>query len=135
MKLPCEIVVRDVLPVVRAVVVKELAEKYDFTQEEIASKLGITQAAVSYYLGAKRGYKTRLLKEAKSIEEAGHKIAEGVARGTITQMEIIENICKMCKTLRARDIVCEIHENLFPSLKGETCKLCTELPRKYPSSK
>jgi predicted transcriptional regulator len=132
LKLPCEIVVRDVLPVVRSIVVKELAEKYNFTQEEIASKLGITQASVSYYLSAKRGYKTNLVKEAKLMEDVGHRIARGVAKGNITQMEIIENICRMCRTFRSRDIVCEIHESLFPSLKGEVCKVCVEPSKKRP---
>jgi len=130
LKLPCEIVVRDVLPEVRSIIVKELAEKYDFTQEEIASKLGITQASVSYYLGSKRGYKTNLVKKAKLMESVGHRIARGVAKGNMTQMEIIENICAMCRTFRSRDIVCEIHETLFPSLKGEVCKVCAEPSKK-----
>jgi len=36
-------------------VAKELMETYSFSQNEVAEKLGITQAAVSHYINSKRG--------------------------------------------------------------------------------
>ena len=47
MKPSCEVVVKYVLPVFRAMVAKELIVKYKLSQNEVAQKLGITQAAVS----------------------------------------------------------------------------------------
>ena len=50
MKCPCEIIVWDVLPCIRAALAAELVEK-GLSQNEISKMLGITQAAVSQYRG------------------------------------------------------------------------------------
>ncbi len=55
MSFSCESVARNVLPLYRAYVAKELVEKYGFTQVSAAKKLGTTQPAISQYLSSKRG--------------------------------------------------------------------------------
>ena len=50
MSLPCETVVRYVLPAFRSLVAKKLLEEYNFTQLEAARALGTTQAAISQYV-------------------------------------------------------------------------------------
>jgi len=46
LKPPCEIIVRYLLPTLRAMIAGELSEKYGFKQEESARKLGIAQSAI-----------------------------------------------------------------------------------------
>ena len=48
--LPSELVVDRFLPTVRAMLAERLAER-GMTQQEIAAHLGVTQAAVSKYVG------------------------------------------------------------------------------------
>jgi len=57
MKTPCEEVIKEVIPTIRALIAKDLCLKYGFTQIEAAKKLGITQAAISQYISLKRGGK------------------------------------------------------------------------------
>jgi len=54
--------VRNILPALRALLVKELISNYSKTQMEVAKILGITQASINYYLYGKRASKiTRAL--------------------------------------------------------------------------
>ena len=55
MKIPCEIVVWYVLPMIRREVSKELVHTHGMTQAEVARRFGVTDAAISQYLKKKRG--------------------------------------------------------------------------------
>ena len=65
MKTPCEIIVWQILPVIRKEFAKSLIENHKLTQRKVAEKLGITEAAVSRYLSKKRGDKEVIDKERK----------------------------------------------------------------------
>ena len=65
MRPPCELVVRYILPTFRSLIAKELVEKYHFSQNDAAKKLGTTQAAISHYLSSKRGHKR--MKELETV--------------------------------------------------------------------
>ena len=71
MRFPCEDLVKYVIPAIRAIIVKELNQKYEKNQIEIANLLSITQPSVSYYLRGERGERG-----AKIIEKTStyHKI-------------------------------------------------------------
>lgn len=51
---PCEVAVKDVIPVIKAILVSELFAK-NYTQREIAEILNISIAEVNYLLKGKRG--------------------------------------------------------------------------------
>lgn len=98
MKPPCEVVVKDVLPAIRAMLVKELIEHHHLSQVEVASKLGITQPAVSQYLRMLRGAgRDRIL--LKNIEKYVQMLADDLARGKLKQKQIIERYCLICRAV------------------------------------
>jgi|YelNatPaOPRAMG01_1025707.scaffolds.fasta_scaffold05268_2 predicted transcriptional regulator len=99
LSLKCENFVKKFLPTFRSLIVKELIEKYKFSQVEAAAKLGVTQAAISQYFHSKRGMKKikefEKLEEFKSmIEETARKIAENEVS------EVNAEFCKFCKALK-----------------------------------
>ena len=57
------------MPAIRAAVAEELSNEYNYTQEEIASSLGIVQVAVSKYLNKK--YSSKIAKLKNYIKEKG----------------------------------------------------------------
>jgi len=129
MKPPCEIVVKHLLPALRAMIAKELTEKYGFKQEESARKLGITQSAISYYLsgsrGARnaRGYRVIALKRNPQVKAAVKEIAKATAGDGTTTVQTIQKLCKTCIILRSGEDLCKMHMETLPSI-GETCNLC-----------
>jgi len=71
------------LPAIRAAVAEELSNKYDYTQEEIASALGIVQVAVSKYLNKK--YSNKIAKLKNYIKEKG--LADDIVKSIIDKQE------------------------------------------------
>ncbi len=55
MKVPCELIIWDILPAIRREFARILVEDFNLTQRETAKKLGVTESAVSQYMKFKRG--------------------------------------------------------------------------------
>jgi hypothetical protein len=98
----CEYIARHFLPLYRAFVAKELIEKYGYTQEQAAEKLGTTQPAISQYLSAKRGRKGNSnYDEVEPLVKAlAAEAAESVAKTKMTPEEFSDSFCDLCKKLR-----------------------------------
>ncbi|MFW6122173.1 MAG: transcriptional regulator [Petrotogales bacterium] len=100
MKTPCEVIVWNVVPIIRKEFAKDLIENHGLTQKETANKLGITEAAVSRYISGKRGALEltdgKILKE---IKESTKRIVkeDGLA--------VIEETCRICRLLKSREFV------------------------------
>jgi len=88
-----------------------------------AKKLSTTQAAISQYLGSKRG--DRMLKELESmpeIESTASKMAEGIATGKFSPIEAIVTFCKLCTVIRMEESICSLHRGLSSIPSG--CSIC-----------
>lgn len=126
---PCELVVRYVLPAFRSLVAKELIEKYDFSQVAVAEKLGMTQAAISYYLYSKRGDKRiRQLETVTLVQSTASEVAQGIVNKKISAIDAMLIFCKLCVALRTQDIICDLHRD-FISLP-EPCDMCPDVSKK-----
>ncbi len=123
MTLPCEFVVRSVLPAMRALVARELRDSYQLKQEEIASLLGITQSAVSQYVRRVRG-------RAVEIEEIGEvqglvkNLAQGLAEASLTTRQVNQRYCEACQIIREKRVLCRLHKRIDPTFNVENCELC-----------
>jgi predicted transcriptional regulator len=105
MKMYCETVAQVVLPTIRALVAKELMEKYNFTQQGVASKLGLTQSAVSQYMRNLRGSKIKILESDKKISRQIEKFAGRIASGELDSSDNLVHFCNICKNIRKRNIL------------------------------
>jgi hypothetical protein len=125
MRPPCELIVKYLLPAFRSLIAKELTEKYNFTQMEAAKKLGTTQAAISQYLGSKRGEK--YIKEVKKLPEAKkliEDIARSIAEEKATATQTMQEFCQLCKNLRHEKALCKLHREI--ATLPEICEICPE---------
>jgi hypothetical protein len=122
MKPFCEIIVTDILPAIRAVVAKDLVEKYGLNQTEISKRLGITQPAVSQYKSELRGHGVKILQSNKEIMNSIKDLSRKIASDEINSKEIHQNFCKICLEIRKEKIICRLHANASPSLAY--CDLC-----------
>jgi predicted transcriptional regulator len=115
--------VRSVLPAFRSLVAKRLIEKYRFSQVAAAEKLGTTQASISHYLYSKRGdKKLKQLEDSPSVRGIADEIAEGIAAEKLSPFDAMLQFCKLCRTLRTGDIVCDWHKNFLAV--PEACDVC-----------
>jgi len=124
---PCEITVRALLPALRTLVAKDLAENYGWTQTKIAKRLGVTQAAVS-------GYLTQDV-ESTALPPFNIEELRGIAKGLtneiamkrLTHVDLINNICEICLSLRRGGTICHVHKIKVAELEEERCTICMQL--------
>ena len=100
-KSPCEMVIWDVLPSIRAAIAEELVKR-DLPQKEISRLLGITPPAVSQYVSKKRGYNIEFGEE---IKLSLSQLADDLVDKKISNP--VERICEICRMLREDDEMCK----------------------------
>jgi len=103
MKTPCEIIVWNIVPIIRKEFAIKLIQDHGLTQRNAAKKLGITEAAISRYVSGKRG----------AIEITNKKVLNEITKS----VEIInknngkttlDEICRICKILQDYEFIEEI---------------------------
>ena len=122
MKPFCEVIVQDILPALRALIAKELMSTHNLTQQEVAKKLGISQAAVSQYRREMRGFKIKLLQKDKEVMDNIEKLAARIASDDVDTVGASDQCCLICKALRNKKLICELHMEAAPNFEG--CKTC-----------
>lgn len=102
LELPCEYAGKVVIPSIRALIVKTLVEDYKLTKYRAAKMLGLTPAAVTYYLSGERGRK--LVQEIeenqdliKIIKEVSAIIAKHNGINSLEDyMRYKTSVCRIC---------------------------------------
>ncbi|MGC8479059.1 MAG: hypothetical protein ACP5M9_00075 [Candidatus Micrarchaeia archaeon] len=100
---------KKIVPLVRGILILELKNKYNQTEEEIAKKLGVTQAAISKRL---RTLKSDIEKNTY-YKEIDKTLIESYAKKIVDGKESADRcICAACKSIN--DFGCE-----FSSVKND----------------
>jgi len=112
MEAPCQKIVWDVLPAIRAAIAVELV-RCGVSQVEAARMLEIAPSAVSQYLSGKRGYRIEFEDDVKrTIGLLAQDLKDG------KQINLVKRICDICRQLR--DEV-ENPCSSSPDLSSERC--------------
>ncbi len=123
MSAPCEVAVKCVLPVIRAMVAKELMIKYRLKQTEVAAILRVSQPAISLYHRRLRG-KAINLENDEDVKKQVANITRALAENELSRRDLIPMYCKTCKMIRAKGLLCELHKTFDPTINIETCNMC-----------
>ncbi|VVB73128.1 Homeodomain-like domain protein [uncultured archaeon] len=114
--IPCELVVTKLLPTIRRQAVSRML-KEGKSQREIAKELGLTEAAISYYVSKKRGGPS-----SKRMEQI---IAKSMDKHYDAGKSFSENVCVICKGLRSSRQMCQIHLAIRPIRPDKSvCDVC-----------
>lgn len=101
MEAPCQKIVWNVLPAIRAAIAIELV-RCGASQVEAARMLEMAPSAVSQYLSGKRGYRIEFEDEAKqSIVLLAQDLIDK------KQVNVMEQICRICRQIREGDGECD----------------------------
>ena len=114
---PCIAAVWYLIPAVSASLAKQLA-KEGLSQSEIASKLGITRAAVSQYISGKRGTELKLGRKSKKALDA---LAKKLAASKADDAGLSLAMCEICAIARKEKVLCGLHRK---SGADKACKIC-----------
>jgi len=120
---PYEIISKSALPAFRAMVSKRLTDNYDLTQQEVAVRLGVTQASISNYARKARGMMLNLEVD-PNLAKAADQVAEVLSSETPNQMEALRMMTEVCDYIRFNHVMCRLHEDLEPGFKTAGCAAC-----------
>lgn len=102
MKLPCQLIVWNVLPAIRAAIAEELINM-GVSQLEAARLLEMTPSAISQYRTGKRGY--RIVFEGE-VKEAINRLAQDLKVGQVD--DLASRICEICTQIREENQLGEL---------------------------
>ena len=102
MKSPCEQIVWDVLPSIRAALAEELVKR-GISQKEVSKMLGITPPAVSQYVSKKRGYNIEFRED---IRQSIGMLADDLIEERVRGSELVPRICEICRMLQDDEAAC-----------------------------
>jgi uncharacterized protein len=97
MEAPCQKIVWDVLPAIRAAVAVEIVRN-GVSQVEAARMLEIAPSAVSQYLSGKRGYRIEFRDD---IKQSIAQLAQDLKDGKVENL--VQRICSICHEMRDND--------------------------------
>ncbi len=109
MKIPCEIVVWYVLPMIRREVSKELVFSHGMTQAEVARRFGVTDAAISQYLKEKRGGNS-MVDDSPLYPKFQKEIRISAARIAENKSDFSNEMCRLCCVVKNTGLLALIYK-------------------------
>ena len=136
MLLPAEIESKTLIPALRAIIAKSLAEKHQVREEIISKRLGVTQAAISNYIRGTRGDPELIKKllEEKQISEMVDDICDNLASDKAYTPSSLSKFIGLCNYIKSSLLICDIHHNLESDIDEAICKECENMLVKGPGS-
>jgi uncharacterized protein len=120
---PYEIVAKSALPALRAMVARRLQEEYHLTQQQVAKRLGVTQASVSNYARKTRGMMVNLESDA-TVAKAADMIAKELSSDRADAREALRSMTEVLDYIRFNKMMCVLHGDLDPGFQVEGCDAC-----------
>lgn len=115
--MPQEVEVWYLLPSVRKHLAVIFTKELDLKQKQAAEILGITEAAVSQYIKAKRGKEVKFTKEdIEKIRKTANKILED-------RTNVVKHIYDLCASFRGTETLCRTHRR-YDRTVGKDCDIC-----------
>tara|TARA_B110000881_G_C18481391_1_gene466698 strand:+ start:172 stop:651 length:480 start_codon:yes stop_codon:yes gene_type:complete len=136
MLLPAEIESKTLIPALRAILAKKLAEEHDIREDEISKMLGVTQAAISNYIRGTRGDPSliaKLLAE-KQVAQLIDELCEHLSSDLAYTPSSLSKFIGLCNYIKSSLLICEIHHNLESNIDEQICKECENILLKGPGS-
>jgi len=136
MLLPAEIESKTLIPALRAILAKKLAEDHNVREEEISKMLGVTQAAVSNYIRGTRGDPaliTKLLSEPQ-VSDLIKDLTENLSSDMAYTPSSLSKFIGLCNYIKSSLLICEIHHNMESNIDEKVCKECENMLLKGPGS-
>tara|TARA_B000000460_G_C21290062_1_gene295562 strand:+ start:131 stop:547 length:417 start_codon:yes stop_codon:yes gene_type:complete len=136
MLLPAEIESKTLIPALRAILAKNLANEHHIREDEISKMLGVTQAAISNYIRGTRGDPKLIekLMEEKQVAEMIYDISESLSSDKAYTPSSLSKFIGLCNYIKSSLLICDIHHNLESNIDDEVCKECENLLLKGPGS-
>lgn len=134
--LPAEIESKTMIPALRAILAKKLAEEHSIREDEISKMLGVTQAAISNYIRGTRG-DPKLIQKLVADEQVSqmlNELSDRLASDMAYTPSSLAKFIGLCNYIKSSLLICDIHHNLESNIDEAICKECENMLLKGPGS-
>jgi uncharacterized protein len=121
--LPCEVGVKTVLPAVKAVMARQIVEKHGLNEQQTAALLGLSQSAVSRYIGRERGNLLAIEASAEILALINQMVISLIKEPN-NKTEILTLFCQTCQAIREKGLMCTHCQKEMPLGWAEKCFFC-----------
>jgi len=134
--LPAEIESKTLIPALRAILAKKLAEDHKIREDEISKMLGVTQAAVSNYIRGTRGDPQLIKKllEEEQVSKLVDELTDSLSSDMAYTPSNLSKFIGLCNYIKSSLLICDIHHNLETDIDEKVCKECENMLLKGPGS-
>jgi predicted transcriptional regulator len=121
--LPCEVGVKTVLPAVKAIMARQIVEKHGLNEQKTADLLGLSQSAVSRYVGRERG-NLLAIEDSTEILALITQMVSSLITEPSNKAAILKLFCQTCQAVREKGLMCPNCQKEMPRDWAEKCFFC-----------
>ena len=125
MILPCEVGVKTILPAVKAIMARSIVEKHGLNEKQTADLLGLSQSAVSRYVGRGRGNLLNI-EGTPEVLALIDQMVNHLIKAPDNKTEMLKLFCQTCTTIREKGLMCPTCQKQMPREWAEKCFFCRE---------
>ena len=125
MILPCEVGVKTVLPAVKAVMARSIVEKHGLNEKQTAELLGLSQSAVSRYVGRERG-NNLVIENTAEVLLLIDQMVTFLIKDPNNKPELLKLFCETCRVIREKGLMCPHCQKEMPKDWPEPCFFCKD---------
>ncbi len=115
--------VKTVLPAVKAVMARLIVEKHGLNEKQTAELLGLSQSAVSRYVGRERG-NLLTLENSTEVLALIDQMVIFLINEPNNKAEILNLFCQTCTAIREKGLMCPYCRKEMSPQWAENCLFC-----------
>jgi len=124
--LPCEVGVKTVLPAVKAIMARNIVTNHGLNEKQTADLLGLSQSAVSRYIGRERGSNLVAIENTPEVLSLIDQMILSLIKEPDNKRQVLELFCQTCTTIRERGLMCPVCQKDMSPIWAEKCFFCRE---------
>ncbi len=116
--------VKTVLPAVKAIMARSIVKNHGLNEKQTADLLGLSQSAVSRYIGRGRGDNLLAIENTREILALIDQMVLSLIKEPENRSNVLELFCKTCTTIREKGLMCPKCQSQMPKTWAEKCLFC-----------
>jgi len=124
--LPCEVGVKTVLPAVKAIMARNIVTNHGLNEKQTADLLGLSQSAVSRYIGRERGSNLVAIENTPEVLNLIDQMILSLIKEPDNKRQVLELFCQTCTTIREKGLMCPVCQKDMSPIWAEKCFFCRE---------
>lgn len=103
---------------------RKIVEKHGYSEKQTANLLGLSQSAVSRYVGRERGHNLVSIENTAEVLALIDEMVASLIKEPADKAKVLELFCKTCTVIREMGLMCPKCQAEMPKEWAEKCFFC-----------